>query len=248
MEHTKRRPDIKTILNSLQPVELIEARDHIQSLLTSTQLQFVNEQISPLLRLPPDILHLVIEFALTYDTDLDDEHATPGILQTCHKLRLEAMKPYLQNNTFTMNRTFQENRLEQWAKEVLGEHRRHVKRIRLGPPLHCSNEEAQKEAKVLDERCGWILGTVWVLSEDDFENDYEWWVNGLGETEEIHPVSAQTSMWSLSAASLKDRLAAESAIWSWCSRVSSEEAIAGTKATEDEKEMSIAVVQSPISY
>ncbi|SMQ47439.1 unnamed protein product [Zymoseptoria tritici ST99CH_1A5] len=248
MEESKQAtPALKTILNSLNPVELVEARDHIQSLLTSTQLQIANQQLSPLLQLPPDILHFVIEFALTYNTDIDledDDLATPGILQTCHKLRNEAMKPYLHNNTFSMKRSFQENRLEHWAKEILREHRKHVKRIRLGPPLHCSNEEATKEAKDLDERCGWRAGTVWVLSEDDFENDYEWWVNGLGETEKIQAVSAESSYSSLSASSVKDRLAAESAIWSWCSRVSSEEVASQRK----EEETEVVVVQSPQSY
>jgi hypothetical protein len=247
MEELQTTPNIKAVLNTLNPVQLVEARDHIQSLLTSTQLRIANQQISPLLRLPQDILQYVIEFALTYDTHLDDEHATPGILHTCHKLRHEAMKPYLHNNTFSLKRSFQENQIEHWAKEVLGEHRRHVKRVLLGPPLHCSNEEAQKEAKELDERCGFKNGTIWVLSEDDFENDYEWWVNGLGETEKIHPVSAQSSMWSLSAASVKDRLAAESAIWSWCSRVSSEEVAGGRRDKEKEAPI-VAVVESPKSY
>jgi hypothetical protein len=75
--------------------------------------------------------------------------------------------------------------LERWAKVRVGENRRHVHKIKLGPPVHCSNEDAQQEARKLDARCGLKDGTVWVLSDADFENDYQWWVNAHGEAEMI---------------------------------------------------------------
>ncbi|KXT17290.1 hypothetical protein AC579_557 [Pseudocercospora musae] len=179
--------DLQSILRRLPAGDLVQARQLIDSLLTPERLVVANQQLSPLLRLPRNVLEHIVELAVSYDGDIsvDDVRREPGLLQACHKLRAEASRLYFSRNTFKRKRSLREQGLEKWAKVRVGEYRRHLKRVKLGPPLHCNNSEAEKEAEKLDTKCGVGKGTIWVLSDDDFENDYEWWVNSLGETEKI---------------------------------------------------------------
>lgn len=185
--------DITPILRSLPPDELVKARNQIDALLTPKSLRLANQKLSPLLRLPRNILEHIIGLAVSYgeDVEVDGRYRDPGILQTCHSLRTEALREYLGRNTFKRKRSPREEGLERWVKERVGENRRYLKRVRLGPPLHCNNEEAEIEAQELEERCGLQEGTVWVLSDDDFENDFQWWVNSLGKTQKMEPSLAE---------------------------------------------------------
>lgn len=185
--------DLRSILSALPPGGLLQARHYIDSLLTPERLRLANQQLSPLLRLPRNVLEHVVELAVSQDGDVmvDEVKREPGLLQTCHKLRVEASRLYFSRNTFKRKRSLRETGLEQWAKVRVGENRRYLKRVKLGPPLHFNNSEAEKEAEELDTKCGVNKGTIWVLSDDEMENDYEWWVNSLGETEKIEPSASE---------------------------------------------------------
>lgn len=175
--------DLTVLLKSFNPGQLLTARNAIDNLLTPDAVRQANQQLSPLLGLPLNIMERIVGYAVSYDQELDDSAKAPGLLQTCHALRLAASKAYFSRNTFKRKRSFREEELERWAKVRVGENRRYLGRVRLGPPLHCNNDEAEEEARKLESRCSLPIGSVWCLSEDDFENDYRWWVNGLGETE-----------------------------------------------------------------
>lgn len=177
--------DLMTLLKSFSPDQLLQTRHAIDALLTPNVVRQANQQLSPLLRLPRHIVERIVGYAVSYDQELDDVANGPGLLQTCHVLRLAASKAYFSRNTFKRKRSFGEEDLERWAKVRVGENRRFLGRVRLGLPLHCNNDEAEEEARKLENRCSLPAGSVWCLSEDDFENDYRWWVNGLGETEKF---------------------------------------------------------------
>ncbi|KAF2216319.1 hypothetical protein CERZMDRAFT_116383 [Cercospora zeae-maydis SCOH1-5] len=159
------------------------SRHAIDALLTPDSLQEANRQLSPLLRLPGDVLERIVKHSVSYSHDVVTEAKEPGLLRTCHALRSMASKAYFSQNTFKRKRRLSEDNLEQWAKVRVGENRRFVRKVRIGPPTHCNNEDAQQEASMVEKAYGLTPGSVWCLSEDDYENDYTWWVNSRGETE-----------------------------------------------------------------
>ncbi|CAK1362024.1 unnamed protein product [Cercospora beticola] len=175
--------DFTSLLCALSPAQLLTARHAIDALLTPDSLQEANQQLSPLLRLPHDVLERIVEHSVSYNHDVATETKEPGLLQTCHALRIMASKAYFSQNTFKRKRRLSEDSLDQWAKVRIGENRRFVRKVRIGPPTHCNNEDAEEEASMLEKAYGFPTGTVWCLSEDDYENDYKWWVNSRGETE-----------------------------------------------------------------
>ncbi|KAM3422827.1 hypothetical protein BST61_g309 [Cercospora zeina] len=175
--------ELTSLLCALPPAQLLTARHAIDALLTPDCLQEANHQLSPLLRLPYDVLERIVGHAVSYSYDVATEAKEPGLLQTCHALRTMASKAYLSQNTFKRKRRLSEDRLEQWAKVRIGENRRFVRKIRIGSPTLCNNEDAQQQASMLEKAYGLTPGSVWCLSEDDYENDYTWWVNSRGDTE-----------------------------------------------------------------
>lgn len=187
--------DLSQLLGTLTPAQLLQARQQIDVLLTPSVLQKANSQVCPLLNLPRNILDRIITYAVSYDeiVSAEDSSKCPGLLQTCHVLRLAASKVYFSRNTFKRKRYAQDQGLERWAKVRVGENRRHVRGLRLDWPMHCNNEEARLEASRLEKACGFPCGSVWCVSEDDFENDYRWWVNGLGETKICEAVASENN-------------------------------------------------------
>lgn len=159
--HLAMRPsNLMTFLESFTPAQLINTRNAIDALLTPDALQQANQQLSPLLRLPPNILDRIVEYAVSYDQEVDDSSKEPGLLQTCYALRLAASRAYFSRNTFKRKRSFREEELERWAKVRVGENRKFLGRVRLGPPLHCNNDEAEEEARKLENKCSLRPGSV----------------------------------------------------------------------------------------
>lgn len=177
--------DFHVLLNALTPADLVEVRKYIDGKLTPEHLRQANLQLSPLLQLPADILEYIIDLAVRLEQDIHIRRdyqlpSEPSIVLTCQHLRRDALRLYYSHNIFAVQRSRREEFLQRWIDGRVGRSRRYLRQVRLGAPLHCSNEDAAREAAKLDVVCGLRAGTVWTLSEDDFENDFEWWVNSKG--------------------------------------------------------------------
>lgn len=157
--------DLTAVLKTFSPDQLLTTRRAIDALLTPDALRQANQQLSPLLRLPRSILERIVDYAVSYDHAIEESSKAPGLLEACHGLRQAASRAYYSRNTFKRKRSFREEELERWAKIRVGENRRYLGRVRLGPPLHCNNEEAESEARKLETRCCLPIGSVWCLSE-----------------------------------------------------------------------------------
>ncbi|KAL9534238.1 hypothetical protein SMMN14_01888 [Sphaerulina musiva] len=209
--------DLTAVLKTFSPDQLLTTRRAIDALLTPDALRQANQQLSPLLRLPRSILERIVDYAVSYDHAIEESSKAPGLLEACHGLRQAASRAYYSRNTFKRKRSFREEELERWAKVRVGENRRYLGRVRLGPPLHCNNEEAESEARKLETRCCLPIGSVWCLSEDDFENDWRWWVNSLGETDKFEEEDGDQASTQVAAHGHRSQACAKPAASWYCS-------------------------------